>query len=251
MRKYIIDNLWLIVFLLWGLPLGYYRGKFRKIVYQTDKWIINIKPVFVKELKGLLGNLYPENRSYIRFRNFYRVYLVIYVLLFCGYSVSHNNSGVGTMKKVELGSHIPEFSLPDQNGNLFALSSILGKKNIVIYFYPKDDSPGCTKEACSFRDQYEIFKEVDAEIIGISSDDVASHKRFAEKYHLPYVLLSDGDNSVRNLFGVPTNLFGLLAGRVTYVVNRQGVVIHIFNSQLGAEKHIEESMTALKKAGRV
>ena len=155
------------------------------------------------------------------------------------------------MKKVELGSRIPEFSLPDQNGNPFTTSSILGKKNLVIYFYPKDDSPGCTKEACSFRDQYEIFKEADAEIIGISSDNVESHKRFAEKYHLPYVLLSDSGNHVRTLFGVPTNLFGLLAGRVTYVVNRQGVVIHIFNSQLEAKKHIEESMIALKKAGRV
>jgi thioredoxin-dependent peroxiredoxin len=198
MLKYVVDNIWLILFLVWGLPLGYYRGKFRKIVYQTDKWIINIKPVFVKELKGLLGNIYPDNKDYIQFRNFYRAYLIIYILLFCGYRISHSNElGADHMKQVELGSRIPEFALPDQNGNPFTLSSILGKKNIVIYFYPKDDSPGCTKEACSFRDQYEIFKEVDAEIIGISSDDVASHKRFKEKYHLPYILLSDGDNRVR------------------------------------------------------
>ena len=150
------------------------------------------------------------------------------------------------MNKVVVGSRVPEFSLPDQNGNTFNLFSILGKKNIVIYFYPKDDTPGCTKEACSFRDQYEIFKEVDGEILGISSDDVASHKRFAEKYHLPYTLLSDNNNEVHKLFGVPSNLLGLIPGRVTYVVNKQGKVIHIFNSQKDAEKHIEESMKALK-----
>jgi thioredoxin-dependent peroxiredoxin len=252
MLKYSIDNIWLILFLVWGLPLGYYRGKFRKLVYQTDHWIINIKPVFVKELKALLGTIYPDNRAYIRLRNFYRIYLILYILLFGIYRLTHSNTndvGVNNMNKVEVGSRIPEFSLPDQNGNMFNLTSIIGKKNIVIYFYPKDDSPGCTKEACSFRDQYEIFKEVDAEILGISSDDVASHKRFAGKHRLPYTLLSDENNEVHKLFGVPSNLLGLIPGRVTYIVNKQGMVIHIFNSQREAEKHIEESIMALKKAG--
>ena len=248
MLKYIGENIWLILFLVWGLPLGYYRGKFRKLVYQTDNWIINIKPVFVRELQGLFGNIYPENRNYIRFRNFYRLYLIIYILLLSGYKLSHdNNNDIGkNMKKVEVGSNVPEFSLPDQYGRTFNVSSVLGMKNIVIYFYPKDDSPGCTKEACSFRDQYEIFKEFDAEIIGISSDDVENHKKFADKYHLPYTLLSDGKNEVHRLFGVPSNLLGLIPGRVTYVVNKEGIVIHIFNSQKDAEKHIEESIKALK-----
>ena len=252
MLKGFLDTIWLILFVVWGLPLGYYRGKFRKLVYQTDHWIINIKPVFVKELRGLFGNIYPDNRNYIRFRNFYRIYLIIYILLFSGYRLSHratNDAGENTMNKVVVGSLVPEFSLPDQNGNTYHLSSVLGKKNIVIYFYPKDDSPGCTKEACKFRDQYEIFKEIDAEIIGMSSDDVASHKHFAEKYHLPYTLLSDNNNEVRQLFGVPSNLLGLLPGRVTYVVNKQGMVIHIFNSQIDAGKHIEESIKALKNTG--
>lgn len=242
------ENIWLILFLVWGLPLGYYRGKFRKLVYQTDHWIINIKPVFAREIRGLFGNIYPENRNYIRFRNFYRLYLIIYLLLFSGYRLSHdtNNDGGINMNNVEVGSNVPEFSLPDQNGRAFNISSILRKKNIVLYFYPKDDSPGCTKEACSFRDQYEIFKEIGAEIIGISSDDVESHKKFADKYRLPYTLLSDGKNEVRRLFGVPSNLLGLIPGRVTYVINTEGKVIHIFNSQKEAEKHIEESMKALK-----
>jgi len=133
---------------------------------------------------------------------------------------------VNNMKQVQKGSTVPQFALPDQNGKLFDIASVLGKKNLVIYFYPKDDSPGCTKEACTFRDQYEVFQEADAEIIGISSDDVESHRRFAEKYRLTYTLLSDEDGKVRKLFRVPSDLFGILPGRVTYVINKQGIVVH-------------------------
>lgn len=154
------------------------------------------------------------------------------------------------MNRVEIGSSIPPFTLPDQHGNLFDITSVLGRKNLVIYFYPKDDSPGCTKEACSFRDQYEVFREADAEVIGISSDDPDSHRKFADKYHLAYTLLSDRGGNVRRMFGVPSNLFGLIAGRVTYIVNKQGMVIHMFNSQIQTEKHIEKALQALKKIGR-
>lgn len=150
------------------------------------------------------------------------------------------------MERIQKGSTIPAFSLPDQNGRIFDIASILGKKNVVIYFYPKDDTPGCTKEACSFRDRYEVFREVDAEIIGISSDDVESHRKFAEKYRLPYTLLSDTENKVRKLFDVPSDFLGLLPGRVTYVVNKQGIVVHMFDSQFNAEQHIEEALEALK-----
>jgi thioredoxin-dependent peroxiredoxin len=159
-------------------------------------------------------------------------------------------SSVNNMQPVQKGSKVPGFVLPDQNGKLFDIGSVLGKKNLVVYFYPKDDSPGCTKEACSFRDQYEVFREADAEIIGISSDDVESHKKFADKYHLTYTLLSDNEGKVRELFGVPSGLFGLVPGRVTYVVNKQGIVVHTFDSQLEAEKHIEESLAALKMLGK-
>lgn len=151
------------------------------------------------------------------------------------------------MTKIIKGSTIPSFNLPDQDGNMFSIDSVLGDKNLVIYFYPKDDTPGCTKEACSFRDQYESFTGVDAMVIGISSDDVESHRKFADKYHLKFTLLSDEGGQVRKLFGVPGNLLGIIPGRVTYVVNKQGEVIHVFNSQSNAEQHISESLQALKK----
>ena len=248
MLHFITEHIWLILFIVWGLPLSIYRSKFRKMVYQTDSWIINIKPAFWKELKGLFGNIYPENMQYKKFRNFYRFYLAVYVVLFATYSVvGQNSKDENDMKKIEVGSKIPEFTLLDQNGNEFDINSVLGKKNLVIYFYPKDDTPGCTKEACSFRDQYEDFKDVDAEVIGISSDDVESHKNFAEKYRLSFTLLSDTDGKIRKMFGVPTNLLGMIPGRVTYVVNKEGIVIFIFNSQTNAEQHVSEALEALKK----
>ena len=231
-------NLWFILFVAWGLPLGYYRSKFRKLVYQTDRWMINIKPVFWLELKGLFGNIYPENKKYIRFRNFYLFYLLVYIVLFIIYF------NTNTMKVVE-GSKVPAFELKNQYGELFSLDSVMGKKNLVIYFYPKDDTPGCTKEACSFRDQFAVFEDADAMIIGISAQSVESHLAFAEKHRLNYLLLSDTDNKVRKLFGVPSNLFGLIPGRVTYIVDKKGEVVYIFNSQMDAEKHVDEALRIL------
>ncbi|MBP6065374.1 peroxiredoxin [Bacteroides sp.] len=232
-------NLWLMLFLAWGLPLGYYRSKFRKLVYQTDRWTINIKPVFWREIKGLFGNLYPENKKYIQFRNFYLFYLLIYVVLFVIYF------NTDTMKVVE-GSQVPSFELKNQYGELFSSDSVVGKKNLVIYFYPKDDTPGCTKEACSFRDQFAVFADADAMIIGISAQSVESHLAFAKKHRLNYLLLSDTGNQVRKLFGVPGNLFGLIPGRVTYIVDKKGEVIYIFNSQMDAEKHVDEALRILQ-----
>jgi peroxiredoxin Q/BCP len=150
------------------------------------------------------------------------------------------------MKKIEIGSNIPAFTLNDQNGNPFEISTVIGKKNLVIYFYPKDDSPGCTKEACYFRDQFEVFNDADALIIGISGQSVESHKKFAEKYRLTYTLLSDEGNKVRKQFGVPTNFFGILPGRVTYIVDKTGKVIYIFNSQVQATHHVDEALRILK-----
>ena len=242
---FIIENIWLILFIAWGLPLTIYRSKFRKIVYQTESWTINIKPYFMKELKALFGNIYPDNRNYLKFRNFYRFYLIIYLLLFTSYlTFSQNNN----MNEIKVGSTIPSFTLPDQNGNLFDINSVLGKKNLVIYFYPKDDSPGCTKEACSFQDQFEVFKEADAVIIGISGQSVQSHKEFAIKHRLTFTLLSDEGNKIRKLFGVPTNFLGLIPGRVTYVADKTGKVIYIFNSQTNATKHVDEALRILKES---
>jgi peroxiredoxin Q/BCP len=239
-----IENIWLILFIIWGLPLTFYRSKFRKIVYQTDKWTINIKPIFMKELKALFGNMYPENKNYHKFRNFYRFYLLVYMLLFSSYLTFGQQS---KMSEIKTGSSIPQFTLHDQNGDLFDINSVLGKKNLVIYFYPKDDSPGCTAQACSFRDQFEVFKEADAVIIGISGQSVESHKEFAEKHRLSFTLLSDEGDKIRKQFGVPTNLLGLLPGRVTYIADKTGKVIYIFNSQMNAEKHVDEALRILKK----
>lgn len=153
---------------------------------------------------------------------------------------------MGTTRKVEVGSIVPDFSLYDQNGELFQLAAHLGKHNLVIYFYPKDDTPGCTKEACAFRDMYEDFTDAGAEVIGISSDSRKSHSEFAAKHKLPFSLLSDEDKRVRRLFGVPTNFMGLLPRRVTYIIDKQGTVRHIFSSQTQTEKHAEESIRILK-----
>ncbi len=241
---FLLNNIWLILFIAWGLPLTFYRSKFRKLVYQTDSWTINIKPVFWKELKALFGNLYPDNMNYLKFRNFYRFYLIIYLLLFTSYLTFSQNK---PMNEIKIGSSVPEFSLLDQNGKMFDISSVLGKKNLVIYFYPKDDTPGCTAEACSFRDQFEVFEEADAVIIGISGQSVESHKAFAQKHRLTFTLLSDERNKIRKLFGVPTNFLGLLPGRVTYIADKSGKVIYLFNSQSNATKHVDEALRILKE----
>lgn len=240
----LLKNIWLILFIAWGLPMTIYRSKFRKIVYQTDKWTINIKPVFIKELKALFGSMHPDNKKYLKFRYFYRFYLIIYLLLFTSYLTFSQNY---KMNEIKIGSTIPAFKLLDQNGNLFDINSVIGKKNLVIYFYPKDDSPGCTAQACSFRDQFEVFKEADAVIIGISGQSVESHKEFAEKHRLSFTLLSDEGNKIRKEFGVPTNLLGLLPGRVTYVADKRGKVIFIFNSQTKATEHVDETLRILQE----
>ena len=191
----------------------------------------------------MFGNIYPGNINYIKTRNFYRMYLSIYVLLFSGYILFYSNQ---VMKKTEVGSHVPQFTLADQNGNLFSISSVVGKKNLVIYFYPKDDSPGCTKEACYFRDELEVFNEADALIIGISGQSVGSHKKFADKYRLSFTLLSDEDDKVRELFGVPVNFLNMVPGRVTYVIDKSGTVVYIFNSQTQPRRHVDEPLKILK-----
>ncbi|MFK5890875.1 MAG: peroxiredoxin [Flavobacteriaceae bacterium] len=148
---------------------------------------------------------------------------------------------------LKVGDTIPAFSLQDQNGQWFNSDEVIGKQPVIIYFYPKDETPGCTKEACKFRDEFEVFTDLNARVIGISSDNVASHKKFAEKYHLPFTLLADVNKKVRQLFGVPKSTLGLLPGRVTYIINNKGVVIYIFNSQFKAEKHIDKAIEVLRR----
>ncbi len=155
------------------------------------------------------------------------------------------------MKPVQVGDRIPLFSLPDQYGNLFDISTVLGKKKLVIFFYPQDGSLNCTREACYFRDLSEAFEEAEAVIIGISGQSVESHRQFADLNHLKYTLLSDKGNAVRKIFGVPSLLFGLVPGRVTYVTDRSGKVVFIFNSQTDVQGHVNEAFKMcllLKKA---
>ncbi len=149
-----------------------------------------------------------------------------------------------SMEKIKVGDKVPSFKLKDQNGKLFSVNNSIGKP-MVIYFYPKDDTPGCVKEACKFRDEFEDFLKLGTLVIGISSDNVESHKKFEEKYKLPFTLLADINNDVRKLFGVSKSMI-FLPGRVTYVVDKNGIVQYVFNSQFGAEKHIENSLKILK-----
>lgn len=147
---------------------------------------------------------------------------------------------------LQLGDKIPEFSAKDNNGNIFESSSIVGQKPVVFYFYPKDNTPGCTAQACSFRDQYEDFKDLGAEVIGISSDSTASHEKFVQQYQLPFILLSDNDKKIRKLFGVKPDLFGLIPGRVTYVADKNGIIQFIFDS-MNATNHIPKALETIKK----
>ena len=148
-------------------------------------------------------------------------------------------------KQVSVGDAAPEFSLPSQNGDVINLKDMLGTGEVVLYFYPKDRTPGCTAEAKAFRDSYEVFREMGAEVVGVSSDSVDSHTDFAAKCDLPFTLLSDEGGRVRKLYGVPSTL-GLLPGRVTYIIDTRGIVRHIFNSQTNPAKHVEEAIRVLK-----
>lgn len=146
---------------------------------------------------------------------------------------------------VKIGDKAPDFTLDSQSGDKVRLKDFIGKKIIVLYFYPKDGTPGCTAEACSFRDNYDVFKQAGAEVIGISSDAVESHSAFVLKYNLQFILLSDKDQTVRKLYGVPSTL-GLLPGRVTYIIDKKGIVRHVFSSQFNATKHISEALRVIQ-----
>jgi peroxiredoxin Q/BCP len=145
-----------------------------------------------------------------------------------------------------VGDRAPDFTLPSSNGDAVTLSKLYADKNVVVFFYPKDDTPGCTVEACSFRDRYDTFVEAGAAVVGISSDSKDSHERFASKHKLPMTLLSDEGGKVRALFGVKPTL-GLFPGRATFVIDREGVVRHVFVSQLRAGAHVEEALSVVRQ----
>ena len=147
---------------------------------------------------------------------------------------------------VRVGDEAPDFTLPDADGRPLRLSEFRGQASVVLYFYPKDDTPICTAEACSFRDSYEAFREAGAEVIGVSSDSVASHRQFADRRQLPFRLVSDADGSLRARYGVAKTLW-LLPGRVTYLIDRAGIVRHIFSSQFQAAQHVAEALRMLRE----
>jgi len=147
---------------------------------------------------------------------------------------------------IQVGDKAPDFTLPSQAGEQVRLSDRLGERVVVLYFYPKDETPGCTKEACAFRDSYEVFGEAGAEVIGVSSDSVDKHAAFAGHHSLPFTLLSDEGGQVRKSYGVPSTL-GVLPGRVTYVIDRSGTVRHIFNSMTNIGRHVGDALDVVKK----
>lgn len=148
---------------------------------------------------------------------------------------------------LKVGNPIPELKLQDQDGQWVELHSFKGQHPLIVYFYPKDDTPGCTKEACEFRNEYDQFEQYNAKIFGISGDSVKSHQRFMARYSLNFSLLSDKDRQAEKAFGVPRSLFGLLPGRVTFVIDNQGIIQHVLNSQTDAQRHTHESLNVLKR----
>ena len=138
---------------------------------------------------------------------------------------------------VQVGDKAPDFTLPSQSGEPVRLQDRLGERVVVLYFYPKDNTPGCTAEACAFRDSHETFTDAGAEVIGVSSDSADKHAAFSGRHKLPFTLLADRGGRVRKAYGVPAVL-GLLPGRVTYVIDRTGTVRHIFNSMTNIDKHV-------------
>ncbi|MYS19089.1 peroxiredoxin Q/BCP [Streptomyces sp. DvalAA-14] len=145
---------------------------------------------------------------------------------------------------LQVGDKAPDFTLPDQSGTPVTLSDKLAQKAVVLYFYPKDNTRGCTAEACSFRDSYESFTDAGAEVIGVSSDSVASHEKFAGANALPFVLLADTDKAVRKQYGATT--LGVVPGRITFVIDQEGVIRHTFSSMTNVGAHVDEALAVVK-----
>lgn len=139
----------------------------------------------------------------------------------------------------------PDFELKKADGSVIQLSHFKGRKNVVLYFYPKDFTPGCTKEACRFRDSYKLFKEMNTEVLGVSTDEADSHGRFAAELSLPFPLLVDDAKQVSTAYGA-RRLFGRMTKRVTFVIDTAGVVRHVYGSEMRPSSHVEEALDAVR-----
>ncbi|MGO9470530.1 MAG: peroxiredoxin [Isosphaeraceae bacterium] len=148
-------------------------------------------------------------------------------------------------KQLQAGDAAPDFSLPAADGKMVSLADFRGRSEVVLFFYPKDNTPGCTREACSFRDSHAAFRDAGALVIGISSDSGESHQQFAERFRSPFLLLSDHDGSVRARYGVAKTL-GILPGRVTFVIDRHGIIRFVFSSQFQPAQHVARALRVLK-----
>jgi thioredoxin-dependent peroxiredoxin len=148
------------------------------------------------------------------------------------------------MAEVTAGDEAPDFALSSQSGEEVRLSDFIGKKNVVLYFYPKDFTSGCTAEARAFRDSYQVFFDSDTEVIGVSSDTVETHHRFAEHCGLPFNILSDTSKRVMDQYGIPGGIF---SGRMTFVIDKEGIVKYVFSSRLQPTRHVREALEALKR----
>jgi peroxiredoxin Q/BCP len=147
---------------------------------------------------------------------------------------------------LKVGDRLPDFTAINTEGTVFESKDYIGTQPVVIYFYPKDNTPGCTVQACSFRDNYQVFKDLGAEVIGISADSVTSHLKFKSKFNLPFILLSDNNKKLRKLFGVENSLI-FLPGRETFVADKNGIILMVFNS-MSSKIHIDKALQILKKA---
>lgn len=151
---------------------------------------------------------------------------------------------------MKTGDRVPEFALPDQLGHLFDSTDLLGKKALVLFFYPKDHTYGCTRQVCAFRDHYLDFLEYGAEVVGISSDSEKSHQRFVKHHDLPFRLLADRGGKVRELFGVKGPIWGLLPGRETFVIDREGILRYRFNN-MNPRDHMDRALDTIKSLSKV
>jgi len=147
---------------------------------------------------------------------------------------------------IGVGDKAPDFTLPSQSGEPVRLQDRIGQRVVVLYFYPKDETRGCTAEACAFRDSHEVFTDAGAEVIGVSSDSVDRHASFAGRHNLPFTLLSDAGGKVRKAYGVPAAL-GFIPGRVTYVIDRSGTVRHVFNSMTNIDGHVKDALAVVQQ----
>lgn len=151
---------------------------------------------------------------------------------------------------LRIGQQAPEFEKKTHKGETISLAKLRGDKAVVLYFYPKDETPGCTAEACTFRDAYEDFSDAGAVVVGVSADSLSSHEKFAAHHRLPFELISDEDGTLRRAYEVPTSMLGMIPGRVTYVIDRAGKVAHVFNSQIQAKRHVKEALDVVKRIAR-